>query len=651
MRIYLIFIILLWASIARSQTVYNNYSWNSIPVTFNTDTIKSVNGVVIALDRHITEVYANKDNDFEELFIFHRRIKVESHKAIDSYNKIYIALNNVIEIVGIHARFISPSGKITELPQESIRQVENIENQGNYKTFAIEGAVEGGVIEYYYVVRRKFKAFGTLTVQDDEPRANVEVVYCFPDKLEYRVKGYNGFPNMTQSTPSEGMTKLAAHIDYVPALRDEKYAFAEAYKMRCEYVMAYNHYNGALRTYSWNKVGDNLNSSIYKLEKNEVKAARKLLKNIDNPSNNVESRIRTIENWVKGEVAISEEMTDDLPIDQTIVLKHTTPFGATRLMVALLQTAQIPFELVLTSNREKHQFDPEFNAWNFLDEYLIYFPQLNKALKPDDVAYRLGIVPSEYTGCYGLFLHPLAYNEKLSTLGCDIKQIPALKASDNRDSMIIKTSIDLSALSLNAQFDRQLTGYTGAVFQSFWTNVTADKQKELIQDVFGMGSQSVTVNHFEVTNALPSDIGLNPIVFKVDVTSNSLVEMAGNDLLVKIGEVIGEQSQLYQTSTRQLPIDLDVLHGYYRRIEFTIPDGYQINNLESLNMNVEMKLNGNVSCAFTSSYELKGQTLIIISREYYNDRHYDANRFEEYRQVINAAADFNKKTLVLGEKK
>jgi hypothetical protein len=649
MQKYLILILLFAGLNAWGQSIYNNYSWNTIPATGNTDTIKSVNGAKITLERHITELYANKEGRFEELNIFHRRIKVETHAAVNNFNKIYVGLHNVIEIVGIKARFISPDGKITELPQESIRQVDNLENKGNYKTFAIEGAVEGGVVEYYYIVRRKFKPYGTLVLQDDEPRANVEVIFCFPDKLEYQMKGYNNFPAVEKSTPSEGMTKLAAHINYVPVIRDEKYAFVEANKMRCEYCMTYNRYNGALRTHSWAKIGDYVNNSVWTLQKSELKAARKLIKKIDNPQNDLESRIRTIENWVKSEVAISEEMPDDFPIDKTIQMKQTTLFGATRLTSALLQAANIPFELVMTSNKEKKPFDPSFNSWNFLDEYLIYFPQVNKALKPDNAEFRLGVIPSEYAGCYGLFMHPLTYSDKLSTFAYDVKKIPALTSHDNRDSMIVRTTLDVNTMSLNARFYREMTGRNGAVFQSFWSNMNADKQKEMVQRVFDMGGQSVTVNNYQVSNASPHMIGVKPILFDVNVSSNGLVEMAGNDLLVKIGETIGEQSQLYQTEARQLPVQLDLLHGYYRRIEFVVPQGYKITNAETLKMNVEMKVDGKVSCAFTSDYELKGNTLVIVSREYYNHDYYPRERFEAFRQVINAAADFNKKTLVLAE--
>jgi hypothetical protein len=58
---------------------------------------------------------------------------------------------------------------------------------------------------------------------------------------------------------------------------------------------------------------------------------------------------------------------------------------------------------------------------------------------------------------------------------------------------------------------------------------------------------------------------------------------------------------------------------------------------------------GKVSCCFTSWVELQGDKLVIYSKEYYSENGYPASRFEEFRKVINAAADFNKKTIILSK--
>jgi hypothetical protein len=133
----------------------------------------------------------------------------------------------------------------------------------------------------------------------------------------------------------------------------------------------------------------------------------------------------------------------------------------------------------------------------------------------------------------------------------------------------------------------------------------------------------------------------------LDLQSKSLIEDAGEDLLIKIGETIGRQSELYQENQRMLPISVGILHDYYRKITLTIPQGFKVDNLNDLNMHVEMKTDGKTGCIFTSEATLAGNQLTIISKEYYLEPGYPASRYEEFRKVINAAADFNKKTLLL----
>ena len=54
-----------------------------------------------------------------------------------------------------------------------------------------------------------------------------------------------------------------------------------------------------------------------------------------------------------------------------------------------------------------------------------------------------------------------------------------------------------------------------------------------------------------------------------------------------------------------------------------------------------------LSTYFDSNFEVKNNQLSILIDEYYDEIYYPANKFEGFRKVINAAADFNKVTLIL----
>jgi hypothetical protein len=203
---------------------------------------------------------------------------------------------------------------------------------------------------------------------------------------------------------------------------------------------------------------------------------------------------------------------------------------------------------------------------------------------------------------------------------------------------------------MNANIHRVFTGELASYYQSIWQLVPQENQKELMSPIFSMANQQTNISDFTLSNARPSDIGRKPLVWDVNLTANSLVEQAGNDILIKIGETIGEQAEMYQPSERKLPVVVNEVHNYYRRIVFEIPEGYNASGLEELNLNVELVNNGKISCCFTSWFELLGNKLCIYSKEYYTESGYPAARFEEFRKVINAAADFNKRTIILTKK-
>lgn len=630
------------------ETKYEKYNWNATPEVLKNDTVKPVNGVKFTFEKRIKEVYINKDNLFEEINVFHRRIKVETNNAIDNYNKIYVPVNNVIAILNIKARFISSSGKITELAQENIKEVKNLENKGDYKIFAIEGIEIGGEIEYFYTLRTKFNAFQSIRMQGEEPRMNIEVIFTFPSKLDYLIISYNGFPDFSiEKDDKAGITIMQVNTKYIPALAEEKYASYRADLMRYEYTLAYNSYNSVLRTYSWSKVSNNMFNNFYQLSKSESTAINDLTKKLEIKSGKNEQKIRSVENWIKKEISISDAVTKNPSLDEIIEYKQTSKYGATRLFVSLLTNLNIPFELVMTCDRTERKFDPDFNCWNYLDDYLIYFPDIDQYIVPDDPNIRLGVNAFKYQGEYGLFLHPIKYDEKLGSMAYQIKKLPVLPYSQSIDSLLVKVTCNFNQLKTNMVIHRELSGALGYSFQSFWESIDEERHNEMISEVFDMGDKNTNIQSYKVFNGSRTDIGVRPIIFDINLTSNSLLESAGNDFILNIGKTIGTQSEMYQTSERKLPIDIEFVHAFYRKIEFNIPKGYKVSNIEDINMKAEMVQNGKTSAYFTSWHEQIGNTVYIYSREVYPELEYPVSSFNDFREVINASADFNKKKLII----
>ena len=213
--------------------------------------------------------------------------------------------------------------------------------------------------------------------------------------------------------------------------------------------------------------------------------------------------------------------------------------------------------------------------------------------------------------------------------------------------MVIELELDIEESSITAKINRMFSGLTAQQFQFFWNFLTKDRKEEILSTVMDVGLQDADLISYETRNDKPEDIGRKNMEFEVEVKSEHVIEKAGNDIIIRIGEVIGEQAELYNAKKRKLPIQIDVLRGYYRKIVLNIPKGYTVNNIEDLNMNVSIETEGKVSAMFKSYYELEDGKLIVYNQEYYSESNYPIECYEEFRDVINAAADFNKRTVLL----
>jgi hypothetical protein len=114
-----------------------------------------------------------------------------------------------------------------------------------------------------------------------------------------------------------------------------------------------------------------------------------------------------------------------------------------------------------------------------------------------------------------------------------------------------------------------------------------------------------------------------------------------------MGRLIGRQIEMYEEKERNLPIAERHHRTYDRLIEIEIPEGYQITNLEDINIENTIFEDEEAIMHFKSYYSLEGNTLKVIADEFYQKNYVPVEEYENYRKVINSAADFNEITLIL----
>ena len=107
---------------------------------------------------------------------------------------------------------------------------------------------------------------------------------------------------------------------------------------------------------------------------------------------------------------------------------------------------------------------------------------------------------------------------------------------------------------------------------------------------------------------------------------------------------------MYRAEERTAEVENDFNRMYDRVIRLQIPKGYQVKNPDDLKLNISYTDKDQVPFLFKSDYVLKDNVLEVRIEEYYKQIYAPLSRYEDFRKVVNAAADFNKITLVLEKK-
>jgi hypothetical protein len=645
------FLIMIGFSGKAQDFEYKNYKWDSIPFfSYNLDNYKEYEAYGLKTKYLLEYVYDKTSGELFTYYTVHRKYLVLSNDAIDGFNKIYISMNDVKELIDIKARFISSDNKVTYVDKKNIKEIKNKDTEeSGYQQFAIEGASTPGIIEYYYVLKKEAQISGKYWMQSTIPSYNVEFEIYSPSNLKMLTKGYNGF-----TTPKDTLLEdkkkwhYYTKMDSVPALPKEQYALNDANKQRVEFTIAYNLAQNSSRLKSLDDACHSYYSFIYDEENKHAKALKKTLKTIDVKGLPEEQAVRKIEDWVKNNIALVDGVkVEARDITGTVNNKYTNKMGMLVLLVNLYQTAEIPIELVGTCDRNDRQFDASFDGWNFIDNLLLYFPNLKKYMEPSEYEYRLGYFSSNYFNNYGVFMSTIKV-DNLTSFKYKSKKIVAPPYTQNGDSLEVYVSLDDEMTTLKATLKKTLVGQAAAAIQPYYRLMEPDKKQKFAQ-LFTALSDVLTFDSYSVKNDAPEDLLVKPFIIE-GKGHGSLVEQAGNKYIVKLGQIIGPQSELYNVKKRHQPVDVQSIHYYYRKIVFDIPEGYAVADITPMDINVALKDGETPSAGFISKATRVGNTIVVEISEYYKSLEYPIEQFESFRNVINAAADFNKRSLVLEKK-
>ncbi|RDK88669.1 DUF3857 domain-containing protein [Marinirhabdus gelatinilytica] len=647
-NVFVCIVLFITATALAQKPIYKSYNWEKEP-SFKVPEAKDEK---IATLKHavVAELYMDRKEELTEYFLEHEVLWLNSNEKIEEYNKIYLPYSNTSKIVVNKARVISKDGKITEIDPSKIFESKNEETGALVQYFALEGIEKGSIVEHIYVYERSPKINGNrISLQNYMPKNNVTFDLYAPSHLDYKFKSYNGAPEVTKMEDIEDRNHWGITATDFTGVAEEEVSAYWASTAFLVYVLDGNTAAGTVGITSYSTLVKRLFPYYYpEHSKRTQRNIEKFAKDAIGNSKETEEKIRSLDRYIKSNVYLSDSGSDDAKdIDEILKNKVANETGVLRLYITLLTSLGIEHEMVITSDRQHIKFDKNFEAYNFLSDFLIYFPEFNTYLSPTEYETRYGFPPPFLTDNYGLFIKKVKLGDYTSGVG-EIKYIQPNTADQTVDNMLIDISFEKDNISkIIVDYTREMGGYYSSFIQPFIHLVKKEDKDELMESFIKNINENVTINSKEIVNGKPELFGIKPFTIVLNYDSEAFVEKAGNKYLFKIGELISKQIEMYQESERVLDVEERHTRTYLRTITMEIPEGYEIANPDDINIKHEYSSNGEPFFSFHSHYKIEDNLLTITADEYYHKNKVDVSLYEEYRKVVNSAADFNKITLVL----
>ncbi|MCF6279984.1 MAG: DUF3857 domain-containing protein [Flavobacteriaceae bacterium] len=638
MKKILIIAFLFTTTISFSQ-YYKTYNWEENPKLHELTENENSKSSIAILKKNIVEFKQSAiTNNISVYETTHSIIRVNDDTGIAKHNQIYISMYNVKKIKGIKARTISKEGKVTNLDENNIKQIENVEEYGDFQIFAIEGAKIGSEIEVLYTVEKEFSPFGSKTLQFDYPIKRSEMVFI-TNNLTGNIKTYNTDQTFDRTYLEDKLIEELVLTD-IPATVEEDYATNDANKIYVVYQCFGN--PDLTQEDFWNNIISNIASGFFpeKAAKVTTEEVEKVILKNQKSDISLYTKANLLENYIKNNFTVIDNRNPQAnEIDYILKNKSASEYSILKAYAHFLKAMQIEYQVVVTANRFEHKFDPDFYNPNALREFMIYLPEIKQYISPTRIDYRLSEAPSNILGNYGIFINKDVeyYFAKITQYDPDysrIKRVMDISFSDDFDKVIIDEY-------------QEYSGHWGIQNRAFMTLASGQQKEDFKDQLTGSGIEDKNLIKFEVENEDMNQTEYNlPYIVKSITNSSALLEEAGDSYIFQVGKVIGIQSELYQEKERVHPIEMQYPNQYNYTITVDIPKGYTLEGLESLEINKRMEVDGELLCKWLSEYEIKDDKLIITIEESYYINEYPIEHYEAFRSVINAASDFNKAAIL-----
>jgi len=321
--------------------------------------------------------------------------------------------------------------------------------------------------------------------------------------------------------------------------------------------------------------------------------------------------------------------------------------GLIRLYGAIFSKLGVDHQIVLTCDRNERSIDRSFENWNNAGNFLFYFPATKKFFAPTLPYMRYPWIDPSWAATDAVFCQSTTIGTYTTAIAV-VKRVPLEDFSATFSRLDATIGFNSRLDSLQVDFTETDGGYLAVTSRPIFVRGDAEDRRKMLKAIARFVTNSEKLLSSDVENDKIEDCNDNkPFILKEDILTDAMLENAGKNILVKLGQIIGPQTEMYQEKPPQFPVSLDYPHTLERFIDFVVPSGYTIKNPGDVVIQQDFKTDGVTNLGFVSSYKMEGDTLRIHVLETYREPVYPLSDYENFKKVINAAADFNKVTLVL----
>ena len=617
---------------------FNTYSQSYLNIDWDSDktiSFPSDNDLYGIFNNHYVEYFKSKFT--EEVYVYetrHTKTKINRiNNPLD--NEIIISKINVSEIVDVRAKIINQDTIINYGFDEMKKMINSDDSDENYNNYKLPNLDEGDIVEIMYTVKKDFNFNGNKIIEESYPILLSKFI-LIENNFKSNIKIYNSNNSFVSDIIFDGKKSKQIIFNNLNATANEQYSTPIANKIKISY-QCYENRDDVSQIEYWGNLVQNVSELFFPKTVNEK--AEEILREIKNgyvkiPWNELKIA-NAIDEYIKNNFVISDEDDPKLnDIEYILNNKISNDFSIIQVYSSLFKEADIEYEVAISCNRYFLKFDPELFDPNQLREFLIFLPNQEKYISPNRVEYRVSEAPEDLLGNYGIFIDKDLdyYFSEITLFDQDFSQI--------KKNIEVNISRNLNKTKINES--RLFSGYW-AITNRNYIYLSENEKTDFLVDFFTInGLDNKKVSNYNIKNFDISHNTYNtPLEITSTISTSDLIEEKEGLTYLKIGKVIGLQSNLFDEKERINPIEINFPNSYDYNIKVNIPRGYKIVDFSELNKSKEyISVDGNSTAKFLSKATVNGNVLNINIKEYYKELRYSKKRYQEFREVINAAAKF-----------